>query len=263
MATICLLLACNKDVTPIPDTPKGNIFFFNGSFALTGEINMPKSQTNFILMDSQDSTYHYNFYFGASKYPYFDQGYLYTYPYLKGQWPTYWQIPAGNHTFRLVDSSSSILDNTVVDLDARKPMAVVYADSCGIFRSLVAADDYSPVNGKMGLRIINMSPVDGQIFLTVNNEIQQTLPASTHMGDHTGFIPMDVSRQDTLSVKAFSVSDSSTVLGRTLLMVLPGHAYTLLMTGYSDNRSSSYVDPRTGNTVSLQSNFAITPLSNF
>lgn len=258
-----VLSACNKDVTPLPGAGNGNIFFYNASTALQGELTSPaRRRANFILIDSRDSNYVWDA-DHVSKHPYFDGSYAVSHPAIVNGWPTFWPVPTGTHTLRLVDSAGTILLTDSVKIDSQNPALVFYGDSCGDFRSLVTTDVFKPADGQIGMRLINLSPGDGKYFLTFNKKIPAELPAATHFGDHTGYLPMNVVRQDTFSIKVFSVSDSSNVLSRVSLAVSPGHAYTLLMSGYPENHPASYKDPRTGRMVSLQTTFTIQALKNY
>lgn len=254
------MLACNKQVDPLPVPPSGNVFFYNGSLALLGEAL--RGHTNYILVDSRDSTYRMDS-IQISKYPYFNSRYINSCPDITLQWPGYWKVDAGKHTLNLVDTGGFIINTSQITVEEAHPSTVIYADSCGDFRSLVLTDNFTPVAGQVGVRLINMSPADGQLFITINKNIPAELPASTHYGDHTVFVPFNLSQPGNFTVKVFSVSDSTQELSRVTVGVIPGHAYTLLLTGYPENRPASYIDPRTGGTVSLQTNFAVTALKNF
>ncbi|RBL89300.1 hypothetical protein [Chitinophaga flava] len=258
-----LLPACNKEITPLPEPERGNIFFYNASGALLGELTSPnRRKANFILIDSQDSNYVWDA-DHVSKHPYFDGRYITSYPQIINDWPTFFPMQTGTHTLRLTDSSGTILTTDNIIIDKKNQALVFYGDSCGIFRSLVTTDIFTPTDSQIGMRLINLSPGDGKYFLTINKKIPAELPAATHYGDHTGFVPMNIIRQDTFSIKVFSTSDSSNALSRTSLIVAPGHAYTLLMSGYPDNHAASYKDPRTGEMIYLQTTFTIKALKNY
>lgn len=260
-----LLPACNKQVTELPGSERGGIFFYNASTALLGELNSPSRRSaNYILIDSKDSNYVWDA-DNISIHPYFDGGSSKAifYPDMVGGWPTFKPIPTGTHTLRLLDSSRLILLTDSVKIDRQYPALVFYTDSCGDFRSLVTTDPFTPTDGQIGMRLINLSPGNGKYFLTINKKIPAELPAATQYGDHTGYIPMNVTRKDTFSIKVFAVSDSSNALSRLSLPVFPGHAYTLLISGYPENHPDAYKDPRTGRIVSLQTNFAIQAIKNY
>ncbi|MBO9730727.1 MAG: hypothetical protein J7623_18945 [Chitinophaga sp.] len=258
-----LLSACTKEVTPLPGAERGNMFFYNASVALTGQVASPtRRRVNFILMDSQDSNYVWDA-DRVSKHPYFEGGKIVSFPEMVNGWATYWPVLTGPHTLRLLDSSGTVLLTDSVNLDKQNAAQVFYTDSCGYFRSVVTTDPFMSKEKQIGMRLINLSPGNDKYFLTINKKIPAELPAATHYGDHTGYIAMNSDRQDTLAIKVFSVSDSTNAMSRVSLIVTPGHAYTLLMSGYPENHPASYKDPRTGRIISLQTTFVIQALKNY
>jgi hypothetical protein len=261
-----LLAGCNKSVNMNTGIkPTASINFYDASYALSNPA-YPGNSGNLILVDSHDTAYNPGVGFQYSKYPYFNNpiSYGYTYPRnTSTDWVVYMQLPSGGHDLLLLDTTQSILDSTHVVLNPDIPTTVFYADKFGNYRTLVANDPYTATDGKIGLRIINLSPMDGTVFITINQQIPDLLPASTQYGYNSGFIPLDLTTRDTLKIKVYQPGDTTDFLAHTTLDAMPGHAYTLLINGYDNNSPSSYVDPHTGRTVGITPNFGVTAIKNF
>ncbi|WP_161596744.1 DUF4397 domain-containing protein [Chitinophaga vietnamensis] len=266
----CLLLwlsACKKEVDMGWEQQQAaaQINFYNASYALIGQSTV-NPRGNMILVDSRDTTYTPRIDMQDAKYPYFwnPVNYGYAYPLaMRTQWISYMRFTAGTHRLYLLDTSKTILDSSAVQLSNDRAATVFYADSLGSYRMLMVNDAFTPADGKIGLRIVNLNPTDGDVFITINKTIPAALPASTHYGDHTPFIPLDITRMDTLKVKVYQPGDTSHFLARTSVEVVPGHAYTLVISGYGSGAPASYKDRASGRTVGISSNFSIAPIKNF
>jgi len=271
---VCLALltfglnGCSKKVdTNIPVNNTARISFYNASYALTGECNGRNPYGNFILVDSHDTGYTTLLDFSEAKYPYFHNtnsfGPAFPLSYNADQWLNYMRLSTGDHYLLLLDTSRVILDSTYVKLGPESTTTIFYGDYFGVYKTLTLSDPFVPIDGKIGLRIVNLSPTNGSVFVTLNKTIPQELPAQTQYGDHTGFISINIPGSDTLKVKVYAPGDTTTVLARTSVITMPGHAYTLLISGYNNNSPASYVDPRTQKTVGITPNFSVTPIKNF
>jgi hypothetical protein len=260
-----LLDACNKAVTMPDAASSGQISFFFASTALLSGTNVLGSKNYIVLVDTRDTTYQPPVDIFHSIYPifYHPDANLPTYPRTNSTWAKFMELSAGTHQLFLLDTSRSILDSAQVNLSATTPTMIFYGDKMGAFRHIIANDPYMPADGKIGIRIINLSPMDGSVFLTLNKQIPSTLPAATHFGDHTGFIPVDFSQPGAINIKAYQPGDTTQFLGRTTVDVMPGHAYTLVINGYTDKSPGTYKDPRTGKIISIAPNFSITAIKNF
>jgi hypothetical protein len=266
----CLLLllgACKKEVDMSweQQAAAGQINFYNASYSLIGQ-STANQRGNMILIDSRDTTYTPRIDMRDAKYPYFQNPVNFgnSYPYTqRTQWISYMRLTAGTHRLYLLDTSKSILDSSAVQLYNDRAATVFYADSLGSYRMLIANDAFTPADGKIGLRIVNLNPTDGNVFITINKAIPAALPASTHYGDHTPFIPLDITRMDTLKIKVYQPGDTSRFLARTSVEVVPGHAYTLLISGYGNQAPGNYKDRASGRTVGISFNFSIVPIKNF
>lgn len=243
----------------------GQINFYFASTAIVEGANTPGSRGYKVLIDTRDTTYEpvpdiyrciYPYLFHPDK----DRP---TYPHANTEWVKFMRLPAGNRQLLLVDTAHRILDSARMDLSATVPAMVFWGDSMGYFRHIIADDPFTPAAGKIGLRIINLSPSAGAVFVSLNKQIPAALPASTTFMDHTGFIPVDFTEPATVNFKIYQPSDATQFLARTVSDMIPGHAYTLLINGYTDNAAGSYVDPLTGRSVVVSSNFSITVLKNF
>jgi len=262
--TILFGNACNKAVTMPDSTPQGQINFYFATTAVVEGANMA-SKNYKVLIDSRDTAYEpvpdiYHSIYPYLNHPGTDRP---TYPYAGTEWIKFMRLPAGNREFFLVDTAHRILDSVRMELSATIPAMVFLGDSLGHFRHIVASDPYTPVAGKIGLRIVNLSPTTGPVFITLNKEISAALPAATTFMDHTGFIPVDFPAPATVNFKVYQPADSTQFLARAVSDLIPGHAYTLLINGYADNTPGVYTDPLTGRTIVVSSNFSITVLKNF
>jgi hypothetical protein len=257
--------ACNKSVTMPESAPMGQVNFYFASTAVVTGANSPGRTGYKVLIDSRDSTYEPVPDIYRSIYPYLflpDKARP-TYPNANSEWGKFMRLPAGGRQFFLVDTAHRILDSVRMDLSATVPAIVFLGDSLGCFRHIVADDPYTPAAGKIGLRIINLSPTTGPVFVTLNKEIPAVLPASTTFMDHTGFIPVDFTAPASVNFKVYQLGESTQFLARAVSDLMPGHAYTLLINGYADNAPAGYTDPITGRSVVINSNFSITVLKNF
>jgi hypothetical protein len=260
-----LMTACSKEVTMPEETPFGEVNFFFASTAIINGANTPGSKGYKVLIDTRDSTYEPFPDMYRCIYPYILQPgtQVPTYPYTRTEWIKFMRLAAGNRQLFLVDTAHNILDSAQVNLSPTIPTMVFLGDSLGYHRHIIANDSYTAAPGKIGLRVINLSPYTGAVYLTLNKQIPVELPVNTKFLDHTGFIPVAFSEPASVNVKAYLPSDSIQFLARTAVDMMPGHAYTLLITGYTDNDPRDYIDPRTKKTIAVNTNFAVTVLKNF
>ncbi|NSL90519.1 DUF4397 domain-containing protein [Chitinophaga solisilvae] len=260
----CLVTACSKDVTPPDVITKSGIFFYNGSYALSKQVfdNMGNSR-NWLLIDNQDTAYQ-TIPSEIPALPCFSRSNPEVYPASRGGWPILMPVATGTHTLLLTDTSGLVIDKSSLNITTDVQTAVFYGDYFGKYKSLVLTDTYVPLQGSAGIRLVNLSPSEHPVYITIDKVIPAVLPAATKYGDHTPFLQLPLSRQDTLNIKVYREGDESKeILGRAQLTAMPGHAYTLVMTGYRTDGPTSYNDPRSGKTVMIQPNFQITVLKNY
>ncbi|WP_158559309.1 hypothetical protein [Deminuibacter soli] len=162
-----------------------------------------------------------------------------------------------------MDSAKHLLDTAVANIKSDVPVSIFYTDSLGYFSHYVAADAFTRQDKKIGLRIINLSPFDQPVFLTFNQRAIDSLPDEIRYLQHTGFVPVNMATDSLLNIKAYQQGDSLDILAATQLRVYPGHAYTILLSGYTSNNPGSYTDPLTGRLVFLQTTYAIKVFQNF
>ncbi|NIG55365.1 DUF4397 domain-containing protein [Chitinophaga sp. Cy-1792] len=259
-----VITSCSKEVTPEPAVSNNaGISFYNASYAVRKETNIG---INFILIDSKDTTYKPISDLSYVKYPYFynSEQYGYAFPILnRTQWIQHMRLPAGNHQLYLLDTARFVLDSSQVTLRDQRPVDVFYGDKYGQMKTLLLDDIFTPSADAAGVRIVNLSPSDKRVYLTVNGDVPASFPKDTYFGDHTAFLPVPVTGLDTLKIKVYAQGDDGSVMTRNSVEVLPGHAYTLVITGYDNDAPPSYKDPRTGITVGINSAFSITPIKNY
>ncbi|WP_212002028.1 DUF4397 domain-containing protein [Chitinophaga sp. HK235] len=260
-----LLHACNKDVTLPDETAKGQISFYFASTALTNGAEARGSKGYLVLIDSRDSSYRPSKDIFSSIYPF-----LYnpsqrstTYPQTKTSWIQFMALDAGQHQLFLKDTSSRLLDSVKFTLDADKPAMVFYGDSIGNYSHIIVADPFVADTGKIGIRIINLSPFTGPVYMTLNKVVPSALPAYTQYMDHTGFLPLALSTPQTFNIKVYRYGDDKNFLTRGTLEAIPGHAYTLIISGYSDNNPGGYNDPLTGARRPISNNFSLSVTKTF
>ncbi len=266
---ICLTAACNKEVTP-PDLPAvGKISYVFTSSALINAVGGSSSGV-IVLVDSRDTTYTPNPTIEYSQFPYLyrvDNSSLPVYPRLNSIWTKFTDLNQGKHQLLLTDTSGygkrSILDSIQVDIKPDAPAIVYYGDSCGYFSHIVATDKYLIDTAKVGVRIINLSPFTGPVFMTLNKQVPVSFPASTKYMDNTGFLSLPVTGPTTYNIKLYNVGNTSNYIATGSMTVTPGHAYTLVIYGYSGNNPGSYKDPTTGRTISIAPNLSILTTNNF
>ncbi|MBV8255618.1 MAG: DUF4397 domain-containing protein [Chitinophaga sp.] len=269
LSMICLVAACNKDVTA-PELPEvGKISYVFSSSAIINAV-AGSSSGAMVLVDSRDTTYTANPTIEYSQYPYLyrvDNASIPVYPRLNSIWTKFTNLNKGKHQLLLADTSGfgkrRILDSMQVDINPDAPTIVYYGDSCGNFSHIVAADKYLVDTAKVGVRIINLSPFTGPVYMTLNKQVPVSFPASTKYKDNTGFLSLPVSGPTTFNIKLYSVSNTSSYIATGSMSVTPGHAYTLVIYGYSNNNPGSYIDPTTGRTVSITPNLTILTTNNY
>ncbi|NLR80396.1 DUF4397 domain-containing protein [Chitinophaga eiseniae] len=257
--------ACNKPVT-LPDiTPKGQVNFYFAATAFLGGIKAGGNDGYLVLIDSRDTTYKPESDIFHSIYPFLHRVDLTppAYPAGNSTWIKYMEISTGKHAIYLLDTSRTILDSAQLELAPAAPTMVFFGERHGIYQHIIANDAFTPADGKIGIRIVNLSPFNGSVYLAMNKVIPAALPVNTTYLDHTGFIPIDCTGPQTLSIKVYQPADSVQFLAHTSLDVVPGHAYTLVLNGYTDSDDRSYTDPRTGKTVNITTDFSISALKNF
>ncbi|HVI45010.1 MAG TPA: hypothetical protein VM802_09070 [Chitinophaga sp.] len=262
MLAVILLASCSKDADPVERPVLANISFYNASTALTGEFVHGGSISNHILIDSYDTTYQDKDNI-IGKVPGFGLSYLNAFPNLIQGWTAYQELLAGAHKLILADTSGRVLDSNTVRLDKDIPATVFYGDSLGHYRSIALADKFIPAEGKIGVRIINLSPSTDSVYITFNKEVPAGFPSATYYGNYTSFIPVDFTGRSTINVKVLKKSQERELLAGTVLEAAIGHAYTLVISGYSDNNPGIYIDPRKGRSVEIKNNFTITVIKNF
>lgn len=257
--------ACNKDVTMPEQVADGQINFYFASTAAVNGANALDSKGYKVLIDSRDSTYELPEPSYQSFYPYllFPGKDRPLYPNSISEWVRLMRLPTGMHQLFLVDTAHRVVDSASLTLAPTVPAMVFLGDSAGHYRHIIGADPYTATAGIIGLRIINLSPFTGPVFVTVNKTIPPTLPASTSFMDHTGFMPVDFPAPATVNIKVYQPGDSTQFLASAATDMLPGHAYTLLINGYSDTAPSSYVDPLTGRKIPIVNNFSLMLFKNF
>lgn len=257
--------ACNKEVTMPEETAMGEVNFFFASTAVVDGANSAGSKGYMVLIDSRDSTYQPvpDLYHSIYPYIWHPDKTLPAYPRAGTEWIKFMRLAAGPRQLYLVDTAHHIVDSAQADLSPAHPTMVFWGDNRGQFLHIIAADPYTPEAGKIGIRIVNLSPFTGAVFVTLNKQVPAGLPASTTFMDHTGFIPVEFPAPASVNVKVYAVSDAGQSLARAVSDMIPGHAYTLLITGYTDSDAGSYTDPYTGKTISINTNFAVTVLKNF
>ncbi|NML36916.1 DUF4397 domain-containing protein [Chitinophaga sp. G-6-1-13] len=253
---VSLATACKKEVT-LPDIPEeGQISFYFGSTAMTSG--------SLVLIDSHDTTYQppKNIFYSIYPFYYKTGDRLPVYPTVNTNWMRFMHLSTGEHQLLLIDSDHHPLDSAKIKLDADKPVTVFYTDSIGYYDHLVASDRFIPDTGKIGIRIINLSPFTGPVYLTFNKATLPSIPVTRYL-DNTGFQPVDVPGPQTLNIKVFPEGEKVNFLTRSSVDIIPGHAYTLVISGYSNNNPGNYTDPQTGRTVTIQPNFSLSATKTF
>lgn len=262
---LLLCMACKKEITPLSVPPDAQISFYNASDALKNALLQPRTVVRgFVLVDTPNVGYHINQDqpITVGLYPCFYGG-DYAIPELKGTWFGFRRMPEGPHTLYLQDTAQAFLDTVATTLDKQIPTTVFYVDNLGVFSHLVLADNFQPQDDKTGFRIVDLSPTINQLTITINGHSVDALPSTIGYLQHTDFIPLDMPKDSVLNVHAFFANDPQDIIGATSLHVYPGHAYTLLFTGYTSDHPYVYTDPRTQRNVYPQTTFSIKGLQNF
>ena len=165
-------------------------------------------------------------------------------------WTIYMHLYPGKHSFTLLDDGLLFRAGDQYQLAANAPVSIYYADSLGLFRSLVLQDHFTTSNSQVNLRFLDLSPDAGKIFFTIDEQpaAAQGFDSTYSYGQSSTFINFPNPVSDTLRISFYQAGDSVDVIAREFLQADPGHAYTFALQGYY-NTNPSYTDPLTGNPV--------------
>jgi hypothetical protein len=146
-------------------------------------------------------------------------------------WTIYMHTFPGEHRLLLLDTGRIPLLRTTAALTATSSGTVYFADSLGLFRSLVTADEQKSIDTVVRIRLIHLSPDAGNVFITINDKPTRMLGGWQYM-QASGYENFSHYRQDTFRVKLYQVGDTVHALSRAYLQVLPGRSYSLIVQGY-------------------------------
>lgn len=239
IAITCIAMsACKKIVTPVT-TPDSELAFFNVSQYLIGETPQTGGVC-YVLLDSPAATYP-SFSFGD--YQSTDIEINSTQP-----WVIYMHVYSGTHTLALTDTGAHHeLVRQKITTSSQYPTTVFYADSLGVFGSWVTRDTLVSLPGQVRVRILDLSPDAGSLFLTVNSQAPPPgSPTILRYGSVTSFVNYPgITGDSTLLLSFYNPGDTTDLITATELLASPGHSYTVLIEGYENTQSMT--DPFTGN----------------
>ncbi|RBL92764.1 DUF4397 domain-containing protein [Chitinophaga flava] len=160
-------------------------------------------------------------------------------------WLSYIRVAPGAHQLILRDTSMrrTLVIDTVLSQHG-EPMTVYFADDKGKFRTWKLSDQVNTKSDSIYLRILNLSPDAGKVFLTINGKVPTGLPASLDYGDVTRFTGRAVSGPDTLRVRFYQQSAPDAAIISATLLTTPGSAYNIVLKG--NLMAQSFKDPLTG-----------------
>lgn len=278
LTAICLTalfgIACKKEVKPnqLSGTPLGEITYLNLSEDLRAQVSQAirYSQYSYVLLDDEDTNYvlpgtgvgfPYFYQFNPLQYPVADE--LNTT--LDQPWIKYDLLAQGDHRLILTDTGHRSLVRLPVTVPRDTAVTVWFMDSLGNYQGITTNDVFNRQDGKAGIRVVDASADAGPVFFTINKDPAAGDPAhdlpatgfpdTLKYGNISPFVQRSVTVQDTLKLRFYSVADSSTVLIRSNLIIQPGHAYTIVFTGYY--KPEYYTNPRTGTPVSSSADLKI------
>ncbi|WP_212002043.1 DUF4397 domain-containing protein [Chitinophaga sp. HK235] len=164
-------------------------------------------------------------------------------------WLSYIRVMPGSHQLILRDTSMSrtLVMDTVLSRHG-EPMTVYFADDKGKFRTWKLSDQVNTKSDSTYLRVLNLSPDAGKVFLTINGKVPTGFPASLDYGDVTRFTGRAVSGPDTLRVRLYQQAAPDVDIISTTLLTTPGSAYNIVLSGSLNGQS--FIDPATGRSLS-------------
>jgi hypothetical protein len=244
------LASCKKTADALYN-PDSQITFFNTSeYAIQ---SMESGSACYLLIDSTDSTLigqYSGLYtlpsFSVTGYDFPALGYtnnLGSPPFL-----TYMRMHIGAHSVTLTDTNgrAPLLTNHFHTIQG-VPQTLIFTDSMGLMRTIITRDSVTNDTLSNEIRVLNLSPDAGSVFLKLNGGIPVGFPVSLAYGQVSQFVRYPNNQFDTLVVQVFNVGDTVDVIASNYLVVSPGHAYEIMLTGYLN--TESYPDPFTGNTL--------------
>ncbi|MBN9379755.1 MAG: DUF4397 domain-containing protein [Chitinophagaceae bacterium] len=246
-AMVLLAGACQKKVM-VTSTPDSQISFYNVSEYIQIQ-TLNTSGQSFLFIDAKDTT-HSGVTVPVSNTPSFGSG-EYQFPnyfYYTRQtlpWISYMRVHPGEHSITLTDTGGHHpLITSAVTTVPGSPVSVYYADSLGHFRSWVLTDTVTESAGAVRLRVIDLSPDVGNVFFTIGGQPAAGFPDHQQYGQISPFVAWPNPVADTLQIRFYNTRDSVDVVASGSLSVTPGHAYNVVLTGYTN--SQAFPDPVTG-----------------
>jgi hypothetical protein len=262
---VLALAACRKQL-PAANAPGtlGEITYLNVSEDLKAQISQVGRASEFshVLVDHPDTTYvnlsdedsiPYFMLSNPVQFPIPD-----TYNETTGiPWIKYSLLNQGSHQLILTDSGHHPVVQLPVTVSRDTPVSVWFMDSLGKYRGMAVPDIFNPRNDAAGLRVVDAAPDAGPVFFTINKAYVGTagFPDTLNYGGISGFIQQPVTLQDSLRLRFYRVGDSADVLTKQTLIIQPGHAYTFVLAGYSQQHS--YVNPHTGKRMTLNADVQV------
>ncbi|MGO4292048.1 hypothetical protein [Chitinophaga sp. RAB17] len=171
-------------------------------------------------------------------------------------WLSYIRIIPGTHQLLLMDTGMHrvLVKDTVVSRHGT-PMTVYFADNLGEFRTWKLSDEVNTQSDAIHLRVLDLSPDAGKIYLTINGHAPAGFPSSFQYGDVAGFIPVPVKGPDTLRIRFYHPETPGESILSTTLLTTPGGAYNIVVKGYEN--AQGFVDPASGSYLSFDASLKV------
>ena len=238
LSGIVFINSCKKDPKQVLSDKTGRLTFINASYELNAYVAGNGSAIP-LFWDKVDLSLNFGTHYGFSSPPQFDattwnvqfpnyDAQDYSQP---GQ--AYWANQPGAHTVIVADTAKRRLFYVDLTTSATIPQSLFITDSLGYFRSVLLNDDKPVAGGTANLRILNFCPDASNVFITVNDKKVKNLSEPVAFTRYHNFTPVPVARQDTLAIRLYTTADTVNAVTQFYATVYPGHAYTVLFSGYT------------------------------
>ncbi|NML23866.1 hypothetical protein HHL16_23500 [Pseudoflavitalea sp. G-6-1-2] len=245
LATVLALAGCNKNVDPRDesiDPVTTGLAYVNASEDITRQIKDDAGAKSIVLLDNTDTTFGRVPDIRKPLFPIFTQYSPLQYPSQTGNirleqpWLRYDAVSAGNHQLILMDTAHNPVLKQQISLESKNKATIYYSDVLGKYSSLVLKDTLDNKPGYAGIRFVNFCG-DADISFTINKEKKAGFPASMKHGQYSSLVQLPSTGSDTFRIRLYRTDDPENIIARATLYTEPGHGYTVLITGYTQEQS--------------------------
>lgn len=257
VAAVLALAGCNKKVdlrdesiTPV----KTGLAYVNASEDITRQIKDVAGAKSIVLLDNTDTAFGRVVNTRTPPFPLFTQYSPLQYPAQTGNirleqpWLRYDAVTPGSHQLILMDTAHNPVLKQAVSIDENTKATVYFSDVLGRYTSLVLKDTLESKPGNVGIRFVNFCG-DADVSFTINKEKNTAFPASMKHGQYSSLVQLPSAGSDTFRIRLYRTDDPENIIARATLYTEPGHGYTVMISGYTQEQS--YQAPYSNNWVTI------------